>query len=102
VDPVSGHTAEKDAGRVLTMADIVRLGRAVLTDESGVAIGFDHSVVEQIIARKFIEAADAVEDECTHQRGPYFCGSADWLRNRAARVTPPGGGRDDDEQSSRG
>lgn len=91
---MSEHSAEKGAMSALTWADIKALGDAVLTDDSGVAVGFDHSVVERIIAQALWQAASEVEEECSAQAVPCFCGSAKWLRARAARIdraVSPGG-----------
>jgi len=70
-------SAESDAWRK-------RLGAAL------VARGDVYAVVADLLAEArneaLIEAADAVEDECSHSSNPCFCGSADWLRTR---VTPP-------------
>lgn len=40
----------------------------------------------ELEARVLREAADAVSDECTHLQVACFCGSADWLRERADRI----------------
>jgi hypothetical protein len=70
-----------------------RLGAAL------VARGDVYAVVDSLLAearsQALAEAADAVEDECTHSRTACFCGSADWLRKRAeTTVNPPGVGSD--------
>lgn len=40
--------------------------------------------------RALREAADAVENECSHSSEACFCTSADWLRRRATALTERG------------
>jgi hypothetical protein len=48
------------------------------------AAGFGH--VAQAKAEALRDAADEVQDECLASSTACFCGSADWLRDRADRI----------------
>ena len=43
----------------------------------------------QVVADALRDAADAVEDECRTSSARCFCGSAAWLRERAAALSIP-------------
>ena len=58
-----------------------------------------HEMAERILASDWLaareaaaraealrEAADAVQEECRSRREPCFCGSANWLRDRADSI----------------
>lgn len=44
------------------------------------------SLIAEARAGALREAADDVQDECRHSSESCFCGSADWLRGRAAQI----------------
>lgn len=78
--------AIQDVGIALHPSACERFARAALTAAASISKQRAKAEALRNAAKALREAADEVEAECSTEAGECFCGSSEWLRNRANRI----------------